>query len=536
VPLRLLDILFLLLSCLLLPVAVAASAGAAPAPTFDLLEFEVEGNTVLDATTVEHALLPHMGPGRSIADVEAARSALERAFQEAGWLTVLVDLPEQPVLDGVVRLVVTEGRVGRLRVTGSRYYDQGRIRAVANEVAEGRVPNFNTLQNQLAELNRTPLRQVQPVLRQGAEPGTVEVELKVADQSPLSFSAELNNRHAADTKPLRLVAGLRWDNLLQREHSVALTAITAPQAPEQSRVLVASYTVPEPAERSWTATLVASDSRLEPLGAGTVIGRGLTLGLRRSWSHYTPDSAHTLVAGADYKNLSERFLVGDAEISTPLRYLPLQLQHSGQWQHGSGDWTTLTSTFTFALSQVLERRVDCPGNVGPVDQFACRRQGADGGFAWLRLDARHNLRLPLGSLALRLGGQLATQPLVGGEQYSLGGAETVRGYYEGEAVGDLAALAAAEWRSPNLAAGATGALAALSELTLLVFAEAGRTTVLDPLPEQAAHQTLAGSGVGLRLRSGRLLAAELDLAWPLRNARGNPDRDPRWHARLGLSF
>ncbi|TNY02666.1 ShlB/FhaC/HecB family hemolysin secretion/activation protein, partial [Escherichia coli] len=61
----------------------------------------------------------------------------------------------------------------KLYVTGSRYFDQGRIRAVASELAEGQVPNFNVVQQQVAALSQTPERRVQPVLRPGREPGTV---------------------------------------------------------------------------------------------------------------------------------------------------------------------------------------------------------------------------------------------------------------------------------------------------------------------------------------------------------------------------
>ncbi len=517
------------------PAGEPPGASGPDAAVFDLLEFEVEGNTVLPARVVEQTLMPHMGERRTIEHVLAARAALEAAFQQAGFLTVYVDVPEQQIDYGVVRLVVTEGRVDRLRVTGARYYDQGRIREAVGEFAPGHVPNFERAQEQVAELNRVPTRQIQPVLRPGPMPGTVDVELRVTDERPLSASVELKNHHSADTEPLRLTAGLRVDNLLQRDHALALTAITAPGQPSQSRVLVAAWTAPVSPTSSWLVNLVASDSELEPLGVGTVIGRGATLGVRRLWNYFGPTGVHTLAVGVDAKRLQERFIAGDDVISTPLRYAPLQLGYTAQWDRG-GAATSISATYTIAFKQVLQRRIDCPGNVGPVDQFACRRQGADGSFAWLRLDLRHGRPLAGGRLALRLAGQAASQPLTGGEQYSLGGAETVRGYYEGEAVGDHGLMAAAEWRSPNLVAGLDALAPHLSELSLLVFAEAGRVTVLQPLPEQQVRVPLAATGAGLRLRSGRWMSAALDIGWPLKPGRNNPDRDPRVHARVGLQF
>lgn len=524
--------LFATLVAALLLLAAPAGAQDAAEPRFDLLEFEVEGNTVLPARDVEAALLSHMGPGRSMTDVEAARSALEAAFQQAGFLTVLVDVPEQAVVDGVVRLRVIEGRVDRVRVTGARWYDQGRIRAAVDQFAPGRVPDFNAAQAQLAELAR-PTRQVQPVLRPGVRPGTVDIELKVKDEAPLAGSIELKNHHTAGTEPLRLTGTLRYDNFFQAEHGLSLTAITAPQATEQSRVFVAAWTVPEGPASSWIVSLIASDSVLEPLGAGTVVGRGTTLGLRRAWTLFGAESVHTLALGGEWKHLNERISGGGSELSTPLRYLPLQLAHTAQWPQLGGR-NTLAGTLTLGLRQLLQRDIDCPGNVGPVDQFACRRQGADGGFAALRLDWRHQRPLAGGLLALRLAGQWASQPLMGGEQFSIGGVGSVRGYNEGVAVGDMGLLGGAEWRSANLAP-QLGA-AALQELNLLAFAEAGRTRVLEPLPEQPARTPLAGAGLGLELRARGGLGAALELGWPLKRNASQPDLDPRLHARMGLNF
>ena len=215
----------LLIALLMLP--FSANAEDSPAvPRFAILEFEIDGNTVLPVAAVERAVLPFLGEDRQLADVEAARAALEQVYQQAGFLTVFVDVPEQRIEGGLVRLHVTEGRVERLRVTGSRYYDQGVIRERVDQLAVGTVPDFNAVQRQVASLAREE-RQIQPLLRPGLTPGTVEAELKVADKLPASATLELNNRHSAGTEPLRMSLNLRHDNLWQRDHSVSLTLITA---------------------------------------------------------------------------------------------------------------------------------------------------------------------------------------------------------------------------------------------------------------------------------------------------------------------
>lgn len=534
------------------------SALAEPAsPRFAILEFEISGNTVLPVAAVEQVVLPFMGEDKDMADVEAAREALEKRYQQAGFLTVFVDIPEQRVEGGVLRLHVTEGRVERLRVTGSRYYDQGVIRERVSQLAPGQVPDFNQAAAQIAGLNREE-RQLQQILRPGLTPGTVEVELRVNDKLPAGASLEINNRHAADTDPWRASLALHHDNLWQRDHSLTLSLITAPRNTKQSSVLVGNYSWPLSAEpgrpQSLLATVVLSNSNVAPLGAGTVIGKGATYGLR--WNRSVPhassegDSLHSFSVGGDYKDVQEQQLSAGSELSTPLRYLPFQAAYTGIWFAG-GVQSSLSSSITFGWRNWLQRDVACPGNVGAVDQFQCKRDGADGSFAYWRGELRdvrplRTLGLPAplgGSLNTRFAWQLATQPLVSGEQYALGGVDTVRGYLEAEAAGDNAMLAGLEWRSPNLLAApvvaGTAAKAQASwwrELTLLGYAEGGRVQTLSPLPEQTEHTWLAGAGLGLRLRAGAGLSADLDLAWPLKSTRISPKNEPRLHLRLSAQL
>lgn len=553
-----------LVACLAMPVVSWAQARPAALPEatpdsarFDVLEYEIEGNTVLGELAVERAVLPHMGAQRSLADVENARAALEKAYQAAGYLTVLVDLPEQRVADGVVRLRVTEGRIERLRVIGARYFSQGHIRAMANAFQEGEVPDLNLAQLQLAELNRSAARQVQPVLRPGSQPGTVDVELKVRDALPLSGSVELNNHHAAHTDALRLSASLRYDNLLQRDHVLALTLSTAPRATSQTQVASLSYTVPTTADASWTATFTHSNSNVEPLG-NTVLGQGSTAGLRWSVVRNDASSSHRLSLGGELRDLQQRVRSGTgpatgaaAEISTPLRYLPFNLDYAGQWWHGTGAAngatevgasSRLDASFSFGLRGLLRRQVPCPPDDTLQDQFACNREGADGGFATLRLGGGHERAMPgslPGRIGLRFTAQLATQALVSGEQINAGGVGSVRGYLQSEASGDLGLLAGLQWDSPNLAGTALRSLdlpdRSLRELVARGFVDTGLVRVIDPQPGQAARTGLAGAGIGLRL-AATSAQGEIDLAWPLKATAVSPQRRLRVHARMAIQF
>lgn len=515
------------------PAAPVTSAAAQP--RFDIWEYEVEGNSVLPVPAIELALQGHLGPARAMADVEAARAALEQAYQKAGYMSVGVDIPEQQISAGIVRLLVVEGRVGHLYVSGSRYHDQGRIRQRVAEFEPGRVPDFNRAQDQLASLQRGDELRLQPVLKPGVTPGTVDIDLQVKDELPLSGSVELSNQHAHGTAPLRLLGTLRYANLFQRGHALSLTFQTAPQQMRQSSAWIGNYQVELDDGGSLSLGWTHSNSDLDTLGGTQVLGRGNTWSLRRAWALGQRDVSAQLSVGVDLKDLGERTRFGSDEIATPLRYLPLNLGWTQSWMGPRERWQW-SANLVLASRTLLDRSIACPsadGGAGVDDQFACKRQGGDGGFAALRLDARG--QWPLGPLALhlRLSGQGASGPLVSSEQFSLGGAESVRGYAESEANGDHGLLGSAELHSPNVARWLGEAW---REVTLLGFADAGRAWTLEAAAGQAPRVSLAGVGLGLR-GAGPDFETALDLAWPLKATPQTPARQgPKVHARLQWRF
>lgn len=511
---------------------------------FDILEFEIEGNTRLSAVQVEAAVMPFMGEGRDMAAIESARAALEKAYQGAGFLTVFVDVPEQRIDGGIVRLAVLEGRVDKLYVTGSRYFDHGRIRRVATELAEGKVPNFNVVQQQVAALSQTAERRVQPVLRPGREPGTVEAELKVSDKLPLGGSVEVNNAAAAGTEALRAAVNLHYNNLFQRDHSLSLTALTAPMRPSQSQVLVLNYLVPLGDGDSLNFSAINSSSDIDSLGGTRVLGKGTTLGFRYGVNRLDTNASHGLSLGLDIKDLKEDVQTSAGAIGSPLRYAPLQAAYNGSWW---GDWgqQQLSASATFGLKPVWQQtRNDCQladGSFGVADQFACKRRGADGGFTTMKLDWRGSRRVGPTEWALRIAGQIASQPLVSAEQFSVGGADSVRGYAEGSVSADHGVLASLELRSRNLAPALLGSfkganLPAFTELVFIGFGDVARVSLIEPEPGQPRRSTLLGTGVGMRLGLQPGLSLALDWARRHRDAAGRSLPTERVHVRAALRF
>jgi hemolysin activation/secretion protein len=521
------------------PAAPASVPATAPNPgsnpTFDILEYDVEGNSVLPPAAIETAVQDHLGPGLHMGDVEAARAALEAAYQKAGYLTVGVDIPEQRIEGGVVRLAVLEGQLRAVYVTGSRYHDQGWIRTHVAELRPGVVPNFNTVQEQIAQVSRDD-RRIQPVIKPGRLPGTIDIDLQVTDSLPAGGSVELNNQNARGTTPLRLLASGHYDNMRQRDEALTATIQVAPEKPAESEVGILNYAWPVADGDTLAANVVASNSNVDTLGGTQVLGKGFTAGLR--WQHpiALSNGYWTVSAGADYKDLRQRTQFGTSGIDTPLRYLPFQLGLTGVWTSGPNQ-VSFNGGGTFAIGEIFRRDVSCPAGSGVTDQdqFLCSRQGADGSFGIVRGDLRASHRFSVAQISMRAGAQFASQPLVNAEQYSLGGAETVRGYFEGEATGDEGAIFSTELSTLDLS-GALGLGERARDLSLLAFTDAGLTYNIDPALGEPRHVALLSVGAGTRLSLRNGLEGQLDFAWPQKPVPGRPDPDLRVHARAAWNF
>jgi len=507
---------------------LAASAAAADdaAESFAIYEFRILGSTAIPRRDLERAVYPLLGPDRTITDVEQAREAIAAVYREKGFGAVTVDIPEQDVVDGVVRLQVTEGRLGEVRVTGARYFSAGRILTNMPSLRQGEVLDLPALQADLATLNRQSRdRTIAPVLRAGNSPGTVDLELKVKDDLPVSGQLEVNNRYTADTSPTRVSTTLGYDNLFQKFHSLSFQYQVAPEEPDESRVMAATYLAPVGRSgNALAAYAVRTDSEVSTVGALSVLGAGNIYGLR----YVMPIAGssgwyHGLTVGADYKDFDEDVVLEDGLDSAPITYVNWSLAYSA---------SRVTDTATSTLGLTANSGLD--GVVNDAAEFAYKRYGATPNYYYLRGSLRHVHSLPWPvRIALRLDGQASIEPLIANEQFAIGGADSVRGYLEAEELGDTGFSGSLELRTVSLVPYVGDRF---QDLYALFFYDVGLVSLVDALPGQAGRADLASLGLGLRVAAFDGFEAVLDWAYPLVPGAYTLDGDSRLHFRVLYAF
>ncbi len=495
---------------------------AEPQKLVNINEYVVRGNTVLDVRTIEKAVTPYLGPNRTLQDIEAARDALLAAYQAKGYQSVYVDLPEQQVAGGIVYLKVSETKLGRLRVVGSEYHSPREVRDRVPSLVEGKVPDFNAAQTELTALNRTGEQQVVPLVKQGAVPGTMDVDLKVEDTNPWRASFSLNNDRSADTKPLRMLASVGYDNLWQLGHRVSMSFFGAPQDFKQSKVWSGSYVAPL-GTSPWSLELngYTSDSNVSTTGGTTVLGKGHAIGLKTTYT--VPDTGswyHAFSLGVDFKDNTETTRFGTSGDTVPLKYAPITLGYSGFYQNEQLS-AGLNASIVTGMSSFL-------GYGSSPAQFDAKRYKASPSFTVVRADANGTYTIGSGwQLAARVATQMTDSPLVSNEQIAGGGMNSVRGYLSAEATGDYGVVGSIEWRTPPIPW--LGPL--VSNWRAYAFFDGARLGLRDPLAEQTSRFSLASVGVGTSLRITSHVTGRVDAAYPLTNG----PRTERYKPRVNFS-
>jgi hemolysin activation/secretion protein len=492
----------------------AEEVSGEPAPEqrrVDVFEYRIDGNTVLSAADIETAVQPFLGPQRTVEEIQQARTALEQKYRTKGYETVAVEIPEQDVRIGVVRFNVVELSVGRLRVTGSKSYSPDLIRDRVPSLAEGVVPRYDLVSKDIAAINNARDRTITPTLRAGTTPGTVDVDLEVEDHAPMHGSVEVNDRYSTQTSRLRAVASVSYANLWQRDHSLSLQVQATPEDLKESFLVSASYLAPLPGTGASLVVYgmhsdsdVAAVSGIDVLGKGDIVGLRAVLPLPGAGQSFT----HSILAGLDYKNFKEDLILGADKAATPIDYIPLTVEYSMSALGWAGS-TDVRTGLTWGTR----------GLASSNDEFARKRDEARANFMYLRADLTRTQKLPKDFLGiLSLSAQLADEPLISNEGFSIGGFDSVRGYAESQSLGDSGIRASLQFETPSL----SGRLAAsFNEWRVFAFGDWGRVYIENPLADADGVVTdrieLASVGLGTRLRMFDNYNAMLLLAKPLKD-------------------
>lgn len=507
---------------------VAAQNTVPPAPKFEIQRFEVIGDTVLGAETVQQLVTPFTGQQRDFADVQRALEALEGAYRDRGYGVIQVRLPEQDITRGVVRFNVFQPKVGKVIVEGNQHFSTENVRRSLPAVREGETPNSHDIARNLQIAAEHPVKQTSVLLRSGADEGVVDVNVRVTDDRPWRLVGTLDNSGTPDTGDYRLGIGYQHTNLFDRDHTLSLQYITSPDNLDQVSIYGLGYRIPYYRLNS-SLDLYAGYSNVD---SGTVAnlfnvsGKGNIAGGR--WNYFLQkwqDLEHRVYLGLDYRAYQNNVLLGGVGFVPDITVHPVSFGYAGVMRMTASE---LSFNASFATN--------IPGgNDGTQANFDATRTGATAYYNVLRGGANfaHAFRNDWQS-RIGLTGQYADDLLIPGEQFGIGGMDTVRGYLPREVAADKGYAAQLELYTPNFA-GSAG-LSDKWRSRVVGFYDYGSVRNNDPLPGELSSQSLASTGLGLRMSYGKSVILRFDVAQILRAFGTRETSDQRVAASLAVIY
>jgi len=529
---------FIRFAVILLSASVLAGAGSSaraqapaaviPAPRFDIERFEINANTLLSPDEVGRIVEPYTGKNKDFADIQRALEALEQVFRDRGYGVVQVLLPEQDITRGVVRFHVLQPKVGKVVIEGNTHFDAANIRHSLPSVKEGETPNSKDIARNLQITAEHPVKQTNVLLKSGASDEQVDINIKVTDDKPWRGFLILDNTGTTDTGNYRLGIGFQHSNVFNSDHVFTAQYVTSPTELDQVSVYGVGYRIPFYGLNS-SLELIAGYSDVDSgtvQGLFNVSGKG-SIGSAR-WNYYLPKSAdyeHRVAFGLDYRAFENQVLFEGTSIVPDVTVHPASLTYSGLWRGTASE-----------LSFYASGAKNIPGGKNGDDAaFQASRPGASADYSVFRYGFNY-VRQFQNEWQTRLGfsGQYTRDPLVSGEQFGIGGPDSVRGYDLRELANDRGMAAQFELYTPDFARNV--GLSDSYKLRLLGFFDYGSVSRVDPLPDETTEASIKSAGIGLRLGYRKSVVLRLDLAQILKDTAIHDAGSQRLTGAIALIF
>ena len=167
------------------PKVPATQVGPSGEKTFRLKTVTFDPSAFLSKEELDAIIQPYVGTSIDISQIQRIIKSVNDLYAEKGIVTASATLPPQDLKDGVLRIALVEGKLGKVDVKGN---DRLRSDFVRDHVstAPGAVVDVPLLTREIASFNKTGVAQIQASLASGASFGLTDIELAVIEPPGLS--------------------------------------------------------------------------------------------------------------------------------------------------------------------------------------------------------------------------------------------------------------------------------------------------------------------------------------------------------------
>ena len=475
--------------------------------SFVLKNLRITGSTIFKPEALRPIYKDYIGKQVAFKDLEEIATGIKDRYKKKGYLTTDVYIPEQDIAQGEVEIRVSEGKLGQLKVEGNKWFS-GALLAKLIHTRKNEILNIFKLQKDMLRLNQNPDLDVTAVLAPGKEPGTTDIVLKVKDIYPYHAGVNFDNQGTRLVGKDRGSLAFRSTNLTGNFDSIAVNTL-------RSRTSSGEFL-------SYAVLLDTYGNRLgiDLTNFNMKLGREFSdLDITGSTQIVTPHVSRELYLSQDFQAYADLGMdiksikkknsgdtIADDQIRLPFAALDLSKTDALL----GGGQTIFAPRFSFSTDRFL--------GASSRDHPSASRPDTGGFFFKYDQALNRTQRAPFDSfISIRSQFLAASHTLPSSEQLQLGGANSVRGYPEGEFLADTGAIINLEWAFPGYIFPKEyklphGQAALRDQFQPVIFMDLGQGKLKKLAPGEKRSRSLMGAGAGIRFQFNRNFFLRLDWA------------------------
>ena len=443
-------------------------------------DFRFKGNTVFSDKELHGLIKQFINTPINSIDLEEIRLIITNYYISHGYITSGAIIPDQDLLDGLLLIEIKEGTLSDITI-----HNHGRLNPnyIKRRISfKQQAIHLSTLQDKLYRLQREPaIKHINARLLPGDIRGRSTLDLDITENKPYSLDLEMNNHRPARIGERQTI--IRFNHINVSGWGDSLNAEV-----HRTSGMIASqlhYQIPVGIDGD-SAYVSASQSNTELSEADQIFSE-----FSNDYTAYAGGYKQSL-----FENDIENFMV-DWRLEHKRSYNSFALNFC------DGHSINTVNLSAFRLGQSLiyhpqdiyfSLRHTMSVGVNAFDSISCSGKDADRHFySWLwqflwakRFSPYHLQGIIKGDF------QLSGYSLLAFEKYSLGGANSVRGYPENFVLRDQGRSLSFELRAPLN----TQRYRWVDSMQLLAFVDSGQAWNND---NGASEETLSSIGIGYRL-------------------------------------
>lgn len=478
------------------------------------------------------AVAPFIGKAITIDLVNKVSAAITTYARKHDRLITDVQIPNQNVSEGTLRFGVVIGTFKQLAFAGNRWFSSSLLEERLG-IHPGDEVRLSVLENAVNWVNTNPFRRVKVIVNPlENQPGKANLIVGVQEVRPWRFAASVDNYGNEILGQWHYTGSIQAGNLWGRDHQVSYQFVTTDNV-HVYQAHVFDYRVPLPWRHFIEA--IASYARVNPVfGAANVFaqtGISETLDLKYTVPIRTGDDPIEFHTGLDFKRGNNNLEYAGTEVFASDTDV-------FQWATGAslvhhdkhGGWL-------FAANLNLS-----PGHIdgrNSTTVYQATRYGSSPRYVYGNISVQRSQALGHGwDLSSRLIAQTSSTNLLGSEQLTIGGPNSVRGFNTNIYAGDDGFSLNNDLLTPTITTPLTklGKTMPPLETRFAVFYDAAQVWFHHRYGFDPAMTPLASTGVGVRMNVATNFSLNFDYGWQITRLPYVNNTHAYGHIKVVLAF